>query len=35
MLTKRPEQLSIEQFVQLTNLLEPLIKQAPPEEKND
>lgn len=35
MLTKRPEQLSIEQFVQLTNLLEPLIGQAPPEEKND
>lgn len=35
MLTKRPEQLSIEQFVQLTNLLEPWIKQAPPEEKND
>jgi len=35
MLTKRPEQLSIEQFVQLTNLLEPLVRQAPPEEKND
>ncbi len=28
MLTKRPEQLSIEQFEQLTNLLEPLIRQA-------
>ncbi len=28
MLTKRPEQLSIEQFEQLTNLLEPLVKQA-------
>ena len=35
MLTKRPEQLSIDQFVQLTNLLEPLIRQAPPEERND
>ncbi|MDD2314750.1 MAG: 16S rRNA (adenine(1518)-N(6)/adenine(1519)-N(6))-dimethyltransferase RsmA [Proteiniphilum sp.] len=33
MLTKRPEQLSIAQFEQLTNLLEPLIRQAPPEEK--
>lgn len=28
MLTKRPEQLSIEQFEQLTNLLEPLIRRA-------
>jgi 16S rRNA (adenine1518-N6/adenine1519-N6)-dimethyltransferase len=35
MLTKRPEQLSIEQFEQLTNLLEPLIRQAPPQEKKD
>lgn len=35
MLTKRPEQLSIEQFEQLTNLLEPLIRQAHPEEKKD
>ena len=35
MLTKRPEQLSIAQFEQLTNLLEPVIRQAPPEEKND
>lgn len=30
-LTKRPEQLSIEQFVELTNLLEPLVKQDQPE----
>lgn len=28
MLTKRPEQLSIEQFETLTNLLEPLVRQA-------
>ncbi|MFA7155597.1 MAG: 16S rRNA (adenine(1518)-N(6)/adenine(1519)-N(6))-dimethyltransferase RsmA, partial [Proteiniphilum sp.] len=28
MLTKRPEQLSTEQFEQLTNLLEPLIRQT-------
>ena len=35
MLTKRPEQLSIEQFEQRTNLLEPLIRQAPPQEKKD
>ena len=35
MLTKRPEQLSIAQFEQLTNLLEPLIRQAPPKEKDD
>jgi 16S rRNA (adenine1518-N6/adenine1519-N6)-dimethyltransferase len=28
MLTQRPEQLSIEQFEQLTNLLEPLIRPA-------
>jgi len=35
MLTKRPEQLSVEQFEQLTNLLEPLIRQAHPEEKKD
>jgi 16S rRNA (adenine1518-N6/adenine1519-N6)-dimethyltransferase len=35
LLTKRPEQLSIEQFEQLTNMLEPLVRQAPPEEKND
>ena len=27
-LTKRPEQLSIEQFQQLTNLLEPLVSKA-------
>ncbi len=33
MLTKRPEQLSIEQFEALTNLLEPLVKQAHPEER--
>ncbi|WP_298648664.1 16S rRNA (adenine(1518)-N(6)/adenine(1519)-N(6))-dimethyltransferase RsmA [uncultured Proteiniphilum sp.] len=33
MLTKRPEQLSIEQFEELTNLLEPLVKQAQPEER--
>ena len=32
LLTKRPEQLSIEQFEQLTNLLEPLIRQAKKEE---
>ncbi len=30
MLTKRPEQLSIEQFEHLTNLLEPLIRHAEP-----
>ena len=35
MLTKRPEQLSIEQFEQLTNLLEPLIRQAHPEVTKD
>jgi len=35
MLTKRPEQLSIEQFEHLTNLLEPLIRQAHPEERKD
>ena len=35
MLTKRPEQLSIKQFEQLTNLLEPLVRQTPPKEKND
>lgn len=35
MLTKRPEQLSIAQFEQLTNLLAPLIRQAPPKEKDD
>jgi 16S rRNA (adenine1518-N6/adenine1519-N6)-dimethyltransferase len=28
LLTKRPEQLSIEQFEQLTNMLDPLIRQA-------
>jgi len=33
MLTKRPEQLSIEQFEELTNLLEPLVRQAQPEER--
>lgn len=33
MLNKRPEQLSIEQFEQLTNLLEPLVKKSQPEEK--
>lgn len=33
MLTKRPEQLSIEQFEALTNLLEPLVKQAHPKER--
>lgn len=32
LLTKRPEQLSIEQFEQLTNLLEPLIRQTNEEE---
>ncbi len=32
LLTKRPEQLSIEQFEQLTNLLEPLIRQTNKEE---
>ena len=32
LLTKRPEQLSIEQFEQLTNLLEPLIRQSNKEE---
>ncbi len=31
LLTKRPEQLSIEQFEELTNLLEPLVKQVPPD----
>ena len=31
LLTKRPEQLSIEQFEELTNLLEPLTRQAHPE----
>jgi len=35
LLSKRPEQLSIEQFEQLTNMLEPLVRQALPEEKND
>lgn len=35
LLTKRPEQLSIEQFEQLTNLLEPLVTRAHREEKND
>ncbi|MFA7141058.1 MAG: 16S rRNA (adenine(1518)-N(6)/adenine(1519)-N(6))-dimethyltransferase RsmA [Proteiniphilum sp.] len=35
MLTKRPEQLSIEQFEQLTNRLEPLIRQAQTEESQD
>ena len=35
MLTKRPEQLSIEQFEQLTNLLEPLIRQAEPKALKD
>lgn len=33
MLMKRPEQLSIEQFEELTNLLEPLVRQAHPEER--
>lgn len=33
MLMKRPEQLSIEQFEELTNLLEPFISRAQPEEK--
>ena len=33
MLTKRPEQLSIAQFETLTKLLEPLVKQAPPEKR--
>ena len=33
MLTKRPEQLSIEQFEALTNLLEPLISKTQPEER--
>ncbi|RNC64854.1 16S rRNA (adenine(1518)-N(6)/adenine(1519)-N(6))-dimethyltransferase RsmA [Proteiniphilum sp. X52] len=33
MLTKRPEQLSIEQFEELTNLLEPLVGQTQPEER--
>ena len=32
LLTKRPEQLSIEQFEQLTNLLEPLFRQAKKDE---
>ena len=32
LLTKRPEQLSIEQFEQLTSLLEPLIRQSNKEE---
>ena len=32
LITKRPEQLSIEQFEQLTNLLEPLIRQSNKEE---
>src|SRR5690606_6229088 len=31
LLTKRPEQLSIEQFEELTNLLEPLVRHAQPE----
>lgn len=35
MLTKRPEQLSIEQFEHLTNLLEPLIRQAEPKVLKD
>ncbi len=35
MLTKRPEQLSIEQFEQLTNLLEPLIRPAEPKASVD
>ncbi len=30
LLTKRPEQLSIEQFEELTNLLEPLVRHAQP-----
>lgn len=33
MLMKRPEQLSIEQFEVLTNLLEPLVRLAQPEER--
>ncbi|MEA4916651.1 16S rRNA (adenine(1518)-N(6)/adenine(1519)-N(6))-dimethyltransferase RsmA [Proteiniphilum sp.] len=33
MLMKRPEQLSIEQFEELTNLLEPLVRQAHPEKR--
>lgn len=33
MLMKRPEQLSIEQFEELTNLLEPFISRVQPEEK--
>lgn len=33
LLTKRPEQLSIEQFEELTNLLEPLLQQTPSEER--
>lgn len=33
MLSKRPEQLSIEQFEHLTNLLEPLVRKVQPEEK--
>ncbi len=35
MLTKRPEQLTIEQFEQLTNLLEPLIRPAVPKASVD
>ncbi|KUK75779.1 MAG: Ribosomal RNA small subunit methyltransferase A, partial [Proteiniphilum acetatigenes] len=35
MLTKRPEQLSIEQFEHLTNLLEPLIRHAEPKVLKD
>jgi 16S rRNA (adenine1518-N6/adenine1519-N6)-dimethyltransferase len=35
MLSKRPEQLSIEEFEQLTNLLEPLVgKKFSEENKN-
>ena len=33
LLTKRPEQLSIVQFEELTNLLEPLLQQTPSEER--
>lgn len=33
MLMKRPEQLSIEQFEALANLLEPLVSQAPPDKR--
>lgn len=33
MLTRRPEQLSIEQFEELTNLLEPVISRAQPNER--